>query len=218
MSTGTRSRRGIADRLEFLRGIPSNGQIADLPMVCTKGDRNFFSVSSNFYPETYGPAGNGTHIVTLCLPASTVGAVAGTLESVGDALSALYALWLPPAASWELSTVLFTNYTLPTQSPLQKELGRLGFPKYKQESRIDSMELPTELGWVNYWSPLTCKRLGFPDADRDTQLLSLSKKTPAGSWLVKLTPEPIDLTKSADVAALKSAYERFDVLDGGLSQ
>ncbi len=56
--------------------------------------------------------------------------------------------------------------------------------------------------------------LGFPDAARDADLLSRSRRTATGGWVVKLTDAPLDLDNPAHLDALKRAYERFPEIGG----
>lgn len=68
---------------------------------------------------------------------------------------------------------------------------------------------PDQLGWINYWSVRTCEYLGFPQAGRDDDLLRWSTRTPAGAWIVKITPEPLDVTIVEHVRMLASVYARL---------
>jgi hypothetical protein len=70
--------------------------------------------------------------------------------------------------------------------------------------------LPDRLGWLNYWSEGVAARLGFPDAQKDAELLPLSYRTKSGAWLVKLTHDPLDLERPDHVEAFARAYWRFD--------
>lgn len=71
---------------------------------------------------------------------------------------------------------------------------------------------PKELGWLNYWSAETCAYLGFPDTGRDQDLLAYSYQTPAGAWLVKLCPEPLDFDRPDHLMIFADMYERFPKL------
>jgi hypothetical protein len=71
---------------------------------------------------------------------------------------------------------------------------------------------PLELGWLNYWSAETCEYIGFPDPNRDRDLLKYSYQTPGGAWLVKLCPEPLDLDRDDHLRMFVSVYERFPKL------
>lgn len=73
----------------------------------------------------------------------------------------------------------------------------------------DSPAQPKELGWLNYWSPQTCEYLGFPDPERDQDLLANSYQTASGAWLVKLCPEPLDLGRADHLSIFADTYARF---------
>lgn len=71
---------------------------------------------------------------------------------------------------------------------------------------------PFELGWLNYWSAETCHYIGFPDLDRDQDLLELSYQTPGGAWLVKICEEPLDLDRDDHLTLFAELYQRFPKL------
>lgn len=68
---------------------------------------------------------------------------------------------------------------------------------------------PERLGWSNYWSEATARWLGFPDQDLDRELLKRSRRTASGAWLVRITDEPLDLTRAEHVRCVAALYERF---------
>lgn len=76
----------------------------------------------------------------------------------------------------------------------------------------DNPAQPKELGWINYWSPQTCEYLGFPDRERDKDLLANSYRTASGAWLVKLCPEPLDLSRADHLSIFADTYARFPKL------
>lgn len=106
----------------------------------------------------------------------------------------------------------FTLYGIPdddnksmrarTIAPL---LPRLDGPLHAHLSRM-----PQRLGWLNYWHPKVAAELRFPDAENDGPVLSLSRRSESGAWLVKLTAESLDLTRADHVEAITRAYWRFD--------
>jgi len=81
--------------------------------------------------------------------------------------------------------------------------------------RPDDPAQPRELGWINYWSARACEYVGFPDPERDRDLLAHSYRTPASAWLVKLCAEPLDLNRPEHLTILADTYARFPRL--GLS-
>jgi hypothetical protein len=77
-----------------------------------------------------------------------------------------------------------------------------------------SPEIPHRLGWLNYWSDAAARAIGFPDPARDAELLSRSRRTATGGWVVRLTEAPLDLDNPAHLDALKGAYECFPEIGG----
>ena len=77
-----------------------------------------------------------------------------------------------------------------------------------------SPDIPRHLGWLNYWSAAAAEAIGFPDPARDAELLSRSRRTESGGWVVRLTDAPLDLDNPAHLQALLRAYERFPVIGG----
>jgi len=79
-------------------------------------------------------------------------------------------------------------------------------------------QVPFALGWCNYWSKETCELLQFPNAELDAGLLKHSEQLAGGAWLVKLTNEPLDLTREAHIGALAHMYRRFAMIGAAWRQ
>lgn len=99
---------------------------------------------------------------------------------------------------------------------LQADLAGIGrqLPRFNDHplATRDNPAQPKQLGWINYWSAETCEYLGFPDLERDKDLLAHSYRTPAGAWLVKLCPEPLDLNHPDHLSIFADTYTRFPKL------
>jgi hypothetical protein len=91
---------------------------------------------------------------------------------------------------------------------------RRGLPALKLFKHLRSPEIPYYLGWLNYGSAAAAKAIGFPDPARDAELLTRSRRTASGGWVVQLTDAPLDLESPAHLDALKRAYERFPQIGG----
>ncbi|WP_420067698.1 DUF5953 family protein [Stigmatella aurantiaca] len=65
-----------------------------------------------------------------------------------------------------------------------------GLPALHVPWNIPSPEIPHRLGWLNDWSDAAARAIGFPDPARDAALLSRSRRTSTGGWVVRLTDEP----------------------------
>jgi hypothetical protein len=89
-----------------------------------------------------------------------------------------------------------------------------GLPSLKLPRDNPAPEIPHYLGWLNYWSVAATRAIGFPDPVRDADLLSRSRRTASGGWVVRLTEAPLDLDNPAHLDALKRAYERFPEIGG----
>lgn len=99
---------------------------------------------------------------------------------------------------------------------LQADLAGIGrqLPRFNDHplATRDNPAQPKQLGWINYWSAQTCEYLGFPDPERDKDLLAHSYRTAAGAWLVKLCPEPLDLNRPDHLSIFADIYARFPKL------
>jgi len=72
----------------------------------------------------------------------------------------------------------------------------------------DGRTFTSDLYWLNYWNDATAARYGFPNESLDSPLQGLYDKLPGG-WLIRLTKEPADLDKPADMERFRWAYQRF---------
>jgi hypothetical protein len=100
------------------------------------------------------------------------------------------------------------------RSPHGPERSPRGLPMLNLPEKLSAPELPWFLGWLNYWSAAAAKAIGFPDPARDAELLSRSRRTATGGWVVQLTDAPLDLDNPVHLDALKRVYERFPETGG----
>ncbi|MHA7633443.1 DUF5953 family protein [Corallococcus sp. M7] len=107
----------------------------------------------------------------------------------------------------ELSEQLHRSANSPKLSPR-------GLPMLEMPKHLRSPTVPHYLGWLNYWSEAAAQAIGFPDASRDSELLSRSRRTPSGGWVVQLTEAPLDYDNPEHIGALRRAYERFPAIGG----
>ncbi|HET6261131.1 MAG TPA: DUF5953 family protein [Chloroflexia bacterium] len=98
--------------------------------------------------------------------------------------------------------------------PPSKPLKSLEIQSVRCSSAMRSPEIPHRLGWLSYWSAAAARAIGFPNPARDAELLSRSRRTATGGWVVRLTDAPLDLDNPAHLDALKRAYERFPEIGG----
>ncbi|REG28691.1 hypothetical protein ATI61_108231 [Archangium gephyra] len=157
----------------------------------------------------FGPGGQALFEVHAQLPLDAVGSVAaaGVLEAVAEGARAYWGHATPFNASVDI--VRQTKNRPEDLAPPPR-----GLPELKSPGAMHSPEVPHRLGWLNYWSEAAARAIGFPDPARDAELLSRSRRTATGGWVVKLTDAPLDLDNPAHLDALKRAYERFLAIGG----
>ncbi len=120
-------------------------------------------------------------------------------------------------AQWGEATPFRAGVDIARQTvhPVQKpQVPPRGLPALKLPREIPSPAIPHRLGWLNYWSAAAARAIGFPDPGRDVDLLSRSRRTATGGWIVRLTEAPLDLDTPAHHEALLRAYERFPEIGG----
>ena len=83
-----------------------------------------------------------------------------------------------------------------------------GLPRLTRSHLLDAIARPRHLGWLNYWSNAAAKLAGF-DASRDETIADGLRKIPDRGWIVRLTEEPLDLSRADHRARLSAAYDRF---------
>jgi hypothetical protein len=96
------------------------------------------------------------------------------------------------------------------------EYGRIaGYKTYSLQRRkvfgVDALDQPVEMGlaWLNYWSDRVARVLRFPDPERDRPITGCYERVADRGWLVRLTPEPLDLERPEHLERMQWAYDRF---------
>ena len=179
------------------------------PMVCNEDERYHVMIAGHNRSAYVSPGGQPQLQVYAKLPldAAVTAAAAEMLWGVAEGARAFWGHATPDAAALDIA-----YQTAPTlEGPPSP---RRGLPALKLFEHIRSPEIPYFLGWLNYWSPAAARAIGFPDPARDAELLSRSRRTAAGGWVVQLTDTPLDLDNPAHLDALKRAYERFPKIGG----
>ena len=179
------------------------------PIVCN-GDQSYpVTVWGSERSGLFSPGGQDQVEVhaTLPLDEPVIASAAAVLEGVAEGARALWGEATPDDAAVDIA-----YQTAPTlQGPPSP---RRGLPALRFFEHIRSPEIPYYLGWLNYWSSAAARAIGFPDLARDTDLLSRSRRTASGGWVVQLTDTPLDLDNPAHLDALLRAYERFPEIGG----
>jgi hypothetical protein len=179
------------------------------PLVCN-GDESYpVTVWGIGKSGLFSPGGQDQFEVHAKLPldAPVIAAAAAVLEGVAEGARAFWGEATPDDAAGDIA-----YQTAPTRGGPPSP--RRGLPALKLFEHIRSPEIPYYLGWLNYWSPAAARAIGFPDPARDADLLSRSRRTASGGWVVQLTDAPLDLDNPAHLDALKRAYERFPEIGG----
>jgi hypothetical protein len=160
-------------------------------------------------PASSSPGGQAQLEVHAKLPldATGIAAVPEVLEAVAEAARAFWGHATPFRAG--LDIVRQTK-----NGPADLEAPPRGLPSIKPPRDIRSPEIPHRLGWLNYWSAAAARTIGFPDPQRDADLLSRARHTAMGGWVVRLTDAPLDLDNPAHLDALMRAYARFPEIGG----
>ncbi|RYZ38221.1 MAG: hypothetical protein EOO71_24920 [Myxococcaceae bacterium] len=196
----------LPQRAAWLAEAAARGKF---PMLCN-GDESYpVTIAGLQRPPRLSPGGQPRFEVYTQLPldAAGIAAAAGVLEGVAEGASSFWGHATPHDVAAELSQQTIDPVRKPGSPPR-------GLPALKFPDRIRSPEIPGFLGWLNYWSPATARILGFPDPSRDAELLSRSRQTAKGGWVVRLTEAPLDLDNPVHLEALMRAYERFPEVGG----
>jgi hypothetical protein len=184
-------------------------QDGGFPLLCN-GDNSYpVTVSGRETSARFSPGGQALFEVNAVLPLDepVIAAATAMLESVAEGARSFWGRVTPYETAVDIA-----YQTAPTREGPPAPLR--GLPALKLPKHLRSPELPCYLGWVNYWSAATAQVIGFPDLVRDAELLTRSRRTPSGGWLVQLTTEPLELDIPSHLEALKEAYERFPAIGG----
>ncbi|WP_332468435.1 DUF5953 family protein [Cystobacter fuscus] len=179
------------------------------PLVCNNDGSHPVTIFGVAEPARFGPGGQALLEVHAELPLenSVLATVEDILEGIAEGARAFWGHATPFEATVEISRQ--------TRDPVHKPgVAPRGLPELKLPEKIRLPEIPHRLGWLNYWSAAAARVVGFPDAARDADLLSRSRRTATGGWVVKLTEASLDLDTPAHLEALKRAYERFPEVGG----
>jgi hypothetical protein len=179
------------------------------PLVCNNDEHHPVMISAMEFLARSGPGEEQQSDVHADLPLDAVGIAMApdVLEAIAEGARAFWGHATPVNATVEISRQ--------TRHPVLKPgVPPRGLPPLNLPEDIPAPEIPHCLGWLNYWSAASARTLGFPDPARDKELLSRSRRTATGGWIVRLTNAPLDLDNPAHLDALKRAYERFPRIGG----
>jgi len=216
--------RHLTDRKEYLRGrLGRSGS----PFGLTNGkpdlvreypDSGHVGAAGQFYER-----GEMVYRFNISFHADGWAECEQVFISVGDAVEAYSGQVTPGAATQALRAFHSAGVGHATSPDIVQEAAKLQAALESIRRQLPILVEPTlagrshpaqpqDLGWINYWSPQTCEYLGFPDAERDRNLLAHSHRTPGGAWLVKLSSEPLDFARPEHLGVFADIYARFPKL------
>jgi hypothetical protein len=178
-------------------------------LICNGDESYRVTVSGWESPAGTSPGGQAQFEVHAALPLNAAGiaAAADVLEAVAEGARAFWGRVDPDG----MAVTVSEQFRHPGEDP---HVPPKGLPSLKLPWELPAPEIPHYLGWLNYWSAAAAKAISFPDPARDAELLSRSRRTTSGGWVVQLTDAPLDLDNPAHLDALKRAYERFPEIGG----
>jgi hypothetical protein len=181
----------------------------EFPLLHNGNMSGYVSVTGWKTSAASSPGGQAQLVVDAVLPLTTDGiaAAAEVLEAVAESARAFWGYATPFSAAVDIARQT-KNWAANPRPPPR------GLPALKLSGEIPSPEIPHRLGWLNYWSAAAARAIGFPDPARDAEMLSLSRRTATGGWVVRLTEAPLDLDTPLHLEALLRAYERFPAIGG----
>ena len=179
------------------------------PLLCN-GDESYpITISGLETSARQAPGGQPLLDIHAELPldAVTIEHAANMLVGIAECARGFWGHASEGSFGVEISEQLRRDSDSPRLSP--RRLPMLEMPEH-----LRSPAIPQYLGWLNYWSEAAAQAIGFPDAARDSELLSRSRCTPSGGWVVQLTEAPLDYGNPEHIEALRRAYERFPAIGG----
>jgi hypothetical protein len=197
----------VPQREAFLaRGRPKG---RGFPLLRSGDDDFRVTVTGLQLPAGSSPGGQAQLEIHAVLPltADGIAAAANVLEAIADGARAFWGHATPFSAGVDVARQT-KNWPDDLEPPPR------GLPVIKSPSAMRAPEIPYDLGWLNYWSAAAAQAIGFPHPARDAELLSRSRCTASGGWVVQLTDAALDLDNPAHLDALKRAYERFPEIGG----
>jgi len=178
-------------------------------LLCNADLDHLVTLSRREVPGALCPGERPQFFVYADWPLDAPGLTAATdvLEGVAEAAGSYWAHVTPENVVVEIADQVIRTHPKPVTSPR-------GLPMLKPASDLHSVDVPRHLGWLNYWSAAAARAIGFPDPARDAELVSRSRRTELGGWIVRLTDAPLDLDNPAHLQTLLQAYERFPKIGG----
>ncbi|MFY1829615.1 DUF5953 family protein [Myxococcus fulvus] len=189
--------------------LMENIEDGGFPLVCNGDESYLVTVMGHENSAPFSPGGQAQFEVHAKLPLdeSVIAGAAGVLEAVAEGSHSFWGHVSPQGYGTEVSQQFRRSAHGPERSPR-------GLPMLSLPEKLPTREMPSFLGWVNYWSAAAARAIGFPDPARDTELLTRARRTTSGGWVVQLTEMPLDYDNPAHLNVLLRTYERFPEIGG----
>jgi hypothetical protein len=180
-----------------------------LPFLCNDDENHVVTLTGWEIPEGLCPGSQPQLKVSASLPLEepVIAAAMDVLEGVAEGARALWGHLTPDSVLLVIADQVGPKVYGPPKPPR-------GLPALRFPNALRAPEIPHYLGWLNYWSAAAARAIGFPDPERDADLLSRSRRTATGGWVVRLTEAPLELDLPAHLDTLQRAYERFPAIGG----
>ncbi len=126
------------------------------------------------------------------------------LGGIGDAMQAYYAEVASPGYMGEIpsSQIMFSD------SAVENIL--YGLPPVADFTRhgLVDYQFPRFVSWINYWSKEIAEVVDF-NYERDKNLFHECFQTPSGSWVLRISKDPLDVSIPEHLELLKKVYKRY---------
>jgi hypothetical protein len=196
----------VSHRDEWLVQAAAQGE---LPTLCNGDEGSLVTLAGWDRAGGMSPGARPLFEVQVEQPLDAHGieTASRVLEAVAESARAYWGRVLTTNTAVELARQTRRRWQDPPEPPR-------GLPVLEPLEMTPTPVVPHHLGWLNYWSAATAQALGFPDPSQDAELLSRSRRTASGGWLVPLTDTPLDMDAPDHLDALLRAYARFPAMGG----
>ena len=164
------------------------------------------SVSWGLPPKLWRDVG----VIQVTFPPESAPAKAQELlAAAGDAAAAFHGDISPLRAAASIKGEISGSPLVYDASAAGPHPGGIGLGLKQRNPAASLAVAPDYIGWISYFSAATARFFDFPNGPRDAEWLAREFTTPTGAWLIRLTDEPLDLTREEHRIRVKLAYQRF---------
>ncbi|MEO6242723.1 MAG: DUF5953 family protein [Bacteroidia bacterium] len=126
------------------------------------------------------------------------------IGGIGDTMQAYYAEVASPGYMGEIpsSQIMFSDRTVDDIL-----YGLPPVADFAKHGLVDYL-FPRFVYWINYWSKEIAETVDF-NYERDKNLFHECFQTPSGSWVLRITKDPLDVSIPEHLELLKKVYKRY---------